>query len=172
MIIKNPNYSNEYYGMSTDTKPINALNASRFYEIDTGNVYMFDEEGKQWFKQRGNASSSNASSGSSGGSSSSAGSGILIVNLTVNADTRVLVLDKTWQEIHDANLAVVKYEASAGGESVTARYIIVNTQIVNGIYAVTILGVKGGSDTTQTIIFTTNSPDGYPSYTIDTTPQG
>lgn len=58
--------------MSTDIKPINALNASRFYEIDTGNVYMFDEEGKQWFKQRssasgGNASGNNTSDGSSSG---------------------------------------------------------------------------------------------------------
>lgn len=35
MIIKDPNYAHEYYGMSTDTKPLGVPNASLFYEIDT-----------------------------------------------------------------------------------------------------------------------------------------
>ena len=39
------------YLKSTDTKPLDVENASSIYEIDTGNVYMFDEETKQWILQ-------------------------------------------------------------------------------------------------------------------------
>lgn len=118
MIIKNPNYSNEYYGMSTDIKPVNALNASRFYEIDTGNVYMFDEEGKQWFKQRGNASSGNTSGGSSGSGSSSGSGGILIANAeySLASNSIQITLDKTWQEIRDATYTIINSENQANGE--------------------------------------------------------
>lgn len=50
-----------FFGLSTDTKPIEIelvrglphplLNASIFYEIDTGNIYMWDAEGNSWIKQ-------------------------------------------------------------------------------------------------------------------------
>jgi hypothetical protein len=39
------------YLKSTDTKPLDVENASSIYEMDTGNVYMFDEETKQWILQ-------------------------------------------------------------------------------------------------------------------------
>lgn len=39
------------YLKSTDTKPLDVENASSIYEIDTGIVYMFDEETKQWIPQ-------------------------------------------------------------------------------------------------------------------------
>ena len=46
------------YGLSKDEKPIdlwmgNRLigNGSIFHEIDTGDEYMYDEEGKRWVKQ-------------------------------------------------------------------------------------------------------------------------
>jgi hypothetical protein len=46
------NLTNEYNGLSTDTKPIEGVrNGSKFVEIDTGKVYMFDEEGKTWIEQ-------------------------------------------------------------------------------------------------------------------------
>lgn len=35
-------------GLSTDTKPLDAINGSTFYEIDTGKRYLFDEEGAEW----------------------------------------------------------------------------------------------------------------------------
>lgn len=40
----------EFYGLSTDEKPINekVINGSTFLEIDTGSVFMFDEEGQTW----------------------------------------------------------------------------------------------------------------------------
>lgn len=41
----------ELYGLSADTKPVNAPNASIFYEIDTGNLFMYDAENKTWIEQ-------------------------------------------------------------------------------------------------------------------------
>lgn len=36
-------------GLSTDTKPTTDVpNGSSFLEMDTGNVYMWDEENEQW----------------------------------------------------------------------------------------------------------------------------
>lgn len=123
MIIKDPNYAHEYYGMSTDTKPLSVPNASLFYEIDTCDIYMFDEDGKQWFKQSGGSGSSGGSSGggssdSQGGSSASTANIMIIRPANVDrqettdsdhesGDLHVLVhtqvtYDKTWQEVHDA----------------------------------------------------------------------
>ena len=39
----------EFRGLSTDEKPIDRVgNGSVFIEIDTGKVFMFDEENKEW----------------------------------------------------------------------------------------------------------------------------
>ena len=40
----------KYYGKSTDTKPtgITGGNGSKFTEIDTHEVFYYDEEGDQW----------------------------------------------------------------------------------------------------------------------------
>ena len=38
-----------FYGLSSDTKPIDdADNADRFMEMDTGNLFLFDEANKKW----------------------------------------------------------------------------------------------------------------------------
>lgn len=43
---------NAYMGKSTDIKPTeNELNGSIFYEMDTGDVYLFDAETSTWLKQ-------------------------------------------------------------------------------------------------------------------------
>lgn len=34
--------------LSTDTKPTGMANGSSLMEMDTGKVYMYDEEGEQW----------------------------------------------------------------------------------------------------------------------------
>lgn len=45
-------YRNEYYGLSGDEKPVIGVpNASTFYAIDTGDIFMFDAEGGQWYQQ-------------------------------------------------------------------------------------------------------------------------
>ena len=39
----------EYYGLSTDTKPTKGVNnADVFFEMDTGSVFVFDEENQVW----------------------------------------------------------------------------------------------------------------------------
>lgn len=41
----------EFYGLSSDEKPLNVDNASLFYEMDTGKIFMFDEENAVWLEQ-------------------------------------------------------------------------------------------------------------------------
>lgn len=36
-------------GLSSDTKPTDVPNGSSFLEMDTGEVYVFDEESATWF---------------------------------------------------------------------------------------------------------------------------
>lgn len=38
----------EYYGLSTDEKPETAGNGSKFMEMDTSTMYMFDAEHRAW----------------------------------------------------------------------------------------------------------------------------
>ena len=41
----------EYAGLSTDEKPTSLVaTGSLFIEVDTGDIYAYDEEGKQWNK--------------------------------------------------------------------------------------------------------------------------
>ena len=41
----------EYAGLSTDTKPTEGIiTGSLFMEVDTGNIYAWDEEGEEWNK--------------------------------------------------------------------------------------------------------------------------
>ncbi len=38
-----------FYGMEKDTKPIEGVqDADRYMEKDTGKLFLFDEDGKQW----------------------------------------------------------------------------------------------------------------------------
>ena len=46
MVTKVPGW--ELTGLSTDDKPLDAPNGSVFIAIDTGNVYMFDADDKEW----------------------------------------------------------------------------------------------------------------------------
>ena len=38
----------EAYGLSTDEKPMDMPNASPFMEMDTGKIFLFDEENAAW----------------------------------------------------------------------------------------------------------------------------
>lgn len=47
--LSNPEAGKDYRGLSSDTKPTtNVPNGSTFIEMNTGNVFMFDEENTQW----------------------------------------------------------------------------------------------------------------------------
>ena len=41
-------FSAEYRGLSTDDKPTDAKNGELFLEMDTGNVYIFNEASHTW----------------------------------------------------------------------------------------------------------------------------
>lgn len=43
----------EMKGLSIDEKPINEdiVNGSTFYEMDTQELFMFDEQNQQWIRQ-------------------------------------------------------------------------------------------------------------------------
>lgn len=77
-----------------------------------------------------------------------ANGGVLVVGVTDDGTTATM--DKTWQQIYDADLAVCPQFVQNYGK---VNNII--TEIKEGdVYAVTIEGID----------FTTDSPDGYPSY--------
>lgn len=38
----------EAYGLSTDSKPTGFATGSVFIEVDTGKVYLYDEDGAAW----------------------------------------------------------------------------------------------------------------------------
>lgn len=40
----------EAAGLSTDSKPAGVATGSTFLEVDTGDVYAYDEHGKEWEK--------------------------------------------------------------------------------------------------------------------------
>lgn len=48
----------EFFGKSTDEKPVGKLNGcqivngSIFIEIDTGKIYLYDEDDNQWIEQK------------------------------------------------------------------------------------------------------------------------
>lgn len=46
-----PGRANEYVGLSTDQKPMDAPNASSFYEMDTKKMFLFSEEDSTWYEQ-------------------------------------------------------------------------------------------------------------------------
>ena len=38
-----------HFGLSTDTKPTEGVqNAERYFEMDSGDLYLYDADGKQW----------------------------------------------------------------------------------------------------------------------------
>lgn len=49
----NANRPHTYYGLSTDTKPETANNGSRYIEMDTGKLYLFDAETAEWLEVGG-----------------------------------------------------------------------------------------------------------------------
>lgn len=53
----NPKIST-FAGRSIDTKPINVENGSKFTEIDTGRIYVFDKTNKIWIEKAGSGGSS------------------------------------------------------------------------------------------------------------------
>ena len=82
--------------------------------------------------------------------------GVLVVTATVEETTGepTTTLDKTWQEIHDADFAVIK---SISGTNIDTNFVnYAQYEEGSGNYTV------GASNRT---VYTTESANGYPSYT-------
>lgn len=82
------------------------------------------------------------------GVATSGGGGVLVVTIDENTGA----LSKTWQEIHDADFAVVRMEDDA---SVYISPVIATGVFTNG-YSVICWDTEGN------IAYTTDSADGYP----------
>lgn len=41
------------FGLSTDQKPYDVINGSRFIEMDTDKVFLFDADGSEWLEVGG-----------------------------------------------------------------------------------------------------------------------
>lgn len=46
--IKDGRYRYDFFGLSTDEKPMDRGNGSSFVEMDTGKVFFFDRENNTW----------------------------------------------------------------------------------------------------------------------------
>lgn len=71
-------------------------------------------------------------------------------------------LNKTWQEIHDANLAIIKTEGDLG----IGIYLVTAVLSDAGAYAIAI--IQDGDD----YYYVCNSADGYPQHTDPVSPGG
>lgn len=98
---------------------------------------------------------------------------VLIVHENYDESTDTTTLDKTWQEIVDANFAVINIREYSGDQTpaidnlwiAQAAHGYVNDNIS---YYVDIISMTGNADSTVNLastVFTTDSPDGYPSVT-------
>lgn len=85
--------------------------------------------------------------------------GVLVVNATV--DNHTATLDHTWQEIHDASLAVVRMGMSENG--ITMLICSEIAKLTDSDYQVSFLLL---SDTPDLIVFDATSADGYPTASI------
>ena len=83
-----------------------------------------------------------------------ADSGVLVVHGTIDGAT--MTLDKTWQEIYDADATLLRYTHPVGGESFAMLLTIYEE---SDLYKCTFTADNA-------ITFTTDSADGYPSVTM------
>ena len=143
----------EFYGLSTDTKPTNTANGSTFFEMDTGKMYRFNYSGTTWTETThyGGDGFGPTPSGGGGGTS---GDGVLVVHNVYDDQTFTHWLDKTWQEIYDALLSgtivVIVYDM---GSNYAKIALPVEAYLDTGVYYV--------SDHVDAN-YATDSADGYP----------
>lgn len=86
-------------------------------------------------------------------SASTGGGGVLVVGATVEDET--ITLDKTWQQIHDSPIAILKSE----NEEESNLYFLANLTSTEGEFkaSFTSLAVQG-----ETIYTTATTADSYP----------
>lgn len=92
-------------------------------------------------------------------SGGSGGGGVLIVNCTIDTQTEVGTLDKTWQEINDADVAVIK---CVGVDEVTGA-VFVSRDFVLGTEKNELDSEYRVICVNEQNVYMTSSADGYPS---------
>ena len=100
------------------------------------------------------------------GIQAAAGGGALIVHATTVGVTTTL--DKTYSEIHDALLANIVLIAEQPDGNMAQSSMITRAYEVDGVYSVEspLCMVINNSVSWQVATFTTDSEDGYPSFTL------
>lgn len=87
----------EFYGLSTDTKPTNTANGSTFFEMDTGKMYRFNFSGTTWTETTHYGGDGFGPAPSGGGS----GGGVLMIEQSEDIGS----FNKTYREVKTAFLA-------------------------------------------------------------------
>lgn len=164
----------EFYGLSTDTKPTNTANGSTFFEMDTGKMYRFNYSGTTWTETTHYGSDGFGPAPSGGGlpevsaedngkvltvvdgawapAAGGGSSGVLVV--TINPLTGAF--DKTWKEIKESALAIGKYEIMRDEETHYETWLLNQCIVADGDYVVGALMPNG------TAFAVTDSETGYP----------
>lgn len=86
------------------------------------------------------------------------GGGVLVVNGTWNDLETELILDKTWQEIHDGGFGVVKMPT---GDDI-AYMPIINVYVGFGGSSYGVVTIQEGDEYIQAVRFIASSASGYP----------
>ena len=92
-----------------------------------------------------------------GGGGGGGGGGVLLVH----EDGETGILDKTWQEIHDADVAFME---SVVGDYYKSYSPIIETNENSGSYSVTFCGIANNNGTLEfwVSVYATDSASGYP----------
>ena len=85
------------------------------------------------------------------------GGGVLVVNATTEGQTKTF--DHTWQEIHDAPIAVMSLENG----TYKTLYVVEETGVEDGDYWLNIVALN---DIANPVEFDADSADGHPSATM------
>lgn len=89
--------------------------------------------------------------------------GTLVVHLTLSNDGNTATMDKTWQQMYDADSVVALSRNEEGGRMGVNRSVVGVVEYVNSIYTVVL-----NPDNSSPMILHAETADSYPSWTRET----
>ena len=134
--------SAELVGLSTDTKPtgVSVGNGWSFIEMDTGKVFFYNAEDEEWLEFAGS------------GGGGQGGSNVLVVNIDDNQ-----TLDKTWQEMYDAEYCVLRFRDDIN--KAVSYLSVLQIMISENVFVVACFDPQNPQ---QPVSFVATSANGYP----------
>lgn len=134
--------SAELVGLSTDTKPtgVSVGNGWSFIEMDTGKVFFYNAEDEEWLEFAGS------------GGGGQGGSNVLVVNIDDNQ-----TLDKTWQEMYDAEYCVLRFRDDIN--KAVSYLSVLQIMISVNVFVVACFDPQNPQ---QPVSFVATSANGYP----------